>query len=290
MRLIVTVALVVGALVAAVSGAPPAQAQEVPPGCYWDPVAEKVICVAEDEGGGVGGGGAPDLPGGGGTGEGSGGDDSGGGGGGEANDDWWPSVRWVAEDGGERCIFFVAEKPDDPIAAPYSNSQALALLQGQGLELCEGEEVPAGAAPAFDPAAAAESWWAAQALVAPEPVIAPGEMLVGLDAVLQANTDMTLDLAAPTTPFGALDVDISSELYVDWGDGTVTGPHDHPGEPWPEGAITHVYRYEGAYDVVVTQEWSATWTFGDQSGTLPVTETSGTIDDFPVREVQAVIR
>ena len=72
----------------------------------------------------------------------------------------------------------------------------------------------------------------------------------------------------PNTPFGPLRIVATGKYYVDWGDGTKTGPHSAEGGPWPDGKIKHEYIHIGSYDVVVTERWKATWTFGDRSGTL----------------------
>ena len=81
----------------------------------------------------------------------------------------------------------------------------------------------------------------------------------------------------------------TGKYYVDWGDGTTTGPHSVEGGPWPDGQITHEYIHIGAYDVVVTERWTATWSFGSESGTLDELRTVGRIDDFPVQQIQAVV-
>ncbi len=80
----------------------------------------------------------------------------------------------------------------------------------------------------------------------------------------------------------------TGNYFVDWGDGTTTGPHAQEGDPWPNGRITHEYLRVGAYDVVVTERWTATWHFGSESGTLSELRTTGRIDDFPVEQIQAV--
>ena len=81
----------------------------------------------------------------------------------------------------------------------------------------------------------------------------------------------------------------TGRYYVDWGDGTNTGPHSAEGGPWPDGDIKHEYIHIGAYDVVVTERWTATWSFGAQSGVLDELRTVGRIDDFPVQQIQAVV-
>jgi len=79
------------------------------------------------------------------------------------------------------------------------------------------------------------------------------------------------------------------KYYVDWGDGTHTGPHSREGGPWPDGEIKHQYINIGAYDVVVTERWTATWSFGSESGRLDELRTVGRIEDFPVGQIQAVV-
>jgi hypothetical protein len=41
--------------------------------------------------------------------------------------------------------------------------------------------------------------------------------------------------------------------------------------------------------VVVTERWTATWSFGSESGRLDELRTVGRIDDFPVQQIQAVV-
>ncbi len=53
--------------------------------------------------------------------------------------------------------------------------------------------------------------------------------------------------------------------------------------------VTHEYLNVGAYDVIVTERWTATWSFGAESGTLDELRTVGRIDDFPVQQIQAVV-
>ena len=84
----------------------------------------------------------------------------------------------------------------------------------------------------------------------------------------------------PNTPFGPLTVEATGKYYVDWGDGTTTGPHSAEGGPWPDGTIKHEYIHIGAYDVVVTERWTATWSFGDRSGTLTSYGLSGASRTF----------
>lgn len=124
----------------------------------------------------------------------------------------------------------------------------------------------------------------------PEPEIDPGWAITGLKAFLETGTSTTHDFGTLPTVLGPLRVTATSTYTVDWGDGTTTGPHSSPGGPYPRGDVTHVYRNTGAVDVTVTQNWTATWSLARQSGTVPGLSTSGTIDDLPVEEVQAIRR
>ena len=132
-------------------------------------------------------------------------------------------------------------------------------------------------------------YWQDVPLPGPEPYIAPGRAITGMFAYLETRGTTTHTFTEPNTPFGPLTVVATGRYYVDWGDGTRTGPHSAEGGPWPDGKIKHEYIHIGDYDVVVTERWTATWSFGDQSGTLDELRTVGRIDDFPVQQIQAVV-
>ena len=106
---------------------------------------------------------------------------------------------------------------------------------------------------------------------------------------LETRGTTTHTFTESDTPFGPLEIVARGKYYVDWGDGTHTGPHSAEGGPWPDGQITHEYIHIGAYDVVVTERWTATWSFGSESGTLSELRTVGRIEDFPVQQIQAVV-
>ncbi|MEA2717374.1 MAG: hypothetical protein QOI99_1691 [Actinomycetota bacterium] len=108
-------------------------------------------------------------------------------------------------------------------------------------------------------------------------------------AYLETRGTTTHTYTEPNTPFGPLTIVAHGTYYVDWGDGTHSGPHSAEGGPWPDGVIKHEYIHIGAYDVVVTERWTATWSFGDESGALDELRTVGRIDDFPVQQIQAVV-
>lgn len=152
---------------------------------------------------------------------------------------------------------------------------------------CPSADAPPDRRPAEE---AAEFWRVAgeDLLPKPSPRIAPGYMLAGKLAYLEAGTQATARFEHPT-PLGSLVIDATSRLMVDWGDGSgLTGPHTGPGGPWPNGGITHFWTTAATYDVRVVQQWTGRWSLGGASGTLEGLETEALIEDFEVRQLQAV--
>jgi hypothetical protein len=139
------------------------------------------------------------------------------------------------------------------------------------------------------PQSFAIEYWADMPLPSPQPYIAPGRAITGMYAYLETRGTTTHTYTEPNTPFGPLTIVATGRYYVDWGDGTRTGPHAGEGQPWPDGDIKHEYINIGAYDIVVTERWTATWSFGSESGVLDELRTVGTIEDFPVQQIQAVV-
>ncbi len=148
---------------------------------------------------------------------------------------------------------------------------------------------PGGGTLAQTPESYAVEFWQDVPLPKPQPYIAPGRAITGLFAYLETRGATTHTFTEPSTPFGPLTIVATGAYFVDWGDGTETGPHPAEGGPWPDGRIKHEYINIGAYDVVVTERWTATWSFGDESGTLGELRTVGRIEDFPVEQIQAVV-
>jgi hypothetical protein len=138
------------------------------------------------------------------------------------------------------------------------------------------------------PYALALEAWQLAALPQPRPAIAPGWAIVGKFAYLETRGQGWF-VHTEATPLGELRIEASGRYYVDWGDGELTGPHSTEGQPWPHGTIKHDYQWSGSYDVVVTQRWTATWQLGDRGGPLPEGTTTGRIDGFSAREIQAVV-
>ncbi|HSH58081.1 MAG TPA: hypothetical protein VK988_00245 [Acidimicrobiales bacterium] len=129
-------------------------------------------------------------------------------------------------------------------------------------------------------------------LPAPRPTIAPGRAITGKLAYLEPHLAAPVIGGKPTvenglsTALGDLSMTASAVYYVDWGD-METGPHAGPGGPWPNGNITHSWSNADVYDVQVTAVWTVRWRLGAEQGTLTV-PTEGTIEDFPVNQLQAV--
>ncbi len=149
--------------------------------------------------------------------------------------------------------------------------------------LCPQQPAPAGSS-----ASEAQAFWGTVPLPKPSPYIAPGWAVTGRKSFLETRSQPSATFTRDT-PRGELTLDATGPYYVDWGDGTQSGPYDDPGGPWPNGVITHVYENVGTYNVVVTQRWSATWRMSDgESGRLGGLQTVGRIDGFRVEQLQAV--
>ncbi|HYX43895.1 MAG TPA: hypothetical protein VE760_02550, partial [Acidimicrobiales bacterium] len=145
-----------------------------------------------------------------------------------------------------------------------------------------------GEAAVVDPRVIAMQGWEEVVLPKPQPYIAPGWMITGKYAYLETRGQLHHSFTK-ATPIGPLQITSTGRYYVDWGDGEKTGPHSIEGGPWPDGEITHTYIDVGLYDVVVTEEWTATWSLGPASGTLSGQRTVGRIDDFRVEQIQVVV-
>lgn len=190
---------------------------------------------------------------------------------------------------GSRCIRVVRRAFASAAAAATAEDtqDALWRISSRDYPLCE-RAVAAGTTPAAE---AAMFWRVVgeDLLPKPSPRIAPGYMLAGKLAYLEAGTEPTARFDHDT-PLGTLSIEASAKVFVDWGDGSrLDGPHDGPGAPWPDGDITHFWTTAGTYDVRVVQRWTARWQLGEaSSGELVGLSTEAVIDDFEVRQLQAV--
>jgi hypothetical protein len=151
-----------------------------------------------------------------------------------------------------------------------------------------GEPGPRRVAPPVTPEDIVERTLVNAKLPSPRPNIDPGYAVTGMRAYLETGDRRTHRFDAIPTVLGPLQITATSTYTVDWGDGTVTGPHQTTGGKYPDGTISHVYTDTGTVDVTVSQTWTARWWLAGRSGTVGGLRSSGTIEDFAVQEVQAV--
>ncbi|MEN3315695.1 MAG: hypothetical protein V7605_1929, partial [Acidimicrobiaceae bacterium] len=142
--------------------------------------------------------------------------------------------------------------------------------------------------PVIDARTVAMQGWEQVDLPKPQPYIAPGWAITGKPAYLETRGRLH-QVFTRSTPIGPLEIDSGATYSVDWGDGETTGPYSVEGAPWPDGQITHTYINVGTYDVSVTETWGATWRLGPVSGQLGGQQTTGTLNDFRVEQIQAVV-
>jgi len=130
----------------------------------------------------------------------------------------------------------------------------------------------------------------------PEPWIAPGFALTGLDVFLDtgAGHDLRYDQTevVEVGPFTyTVEVTARGTTTVDWGDGSEPVTHDEPGRPYPSGVVRHVYRDAGAVDVTVTDGWTIDFRVVDPvtiADTVTAVLAPTTIEDLAVRGYRSV--
>lgn len=172
-----------------------------------------------------------------------------------------------------------------PPERPWDPNTGVSSTTGEPILPC-----PPAAQSAYSGAAAiALRAWEDVPLPVPRPHIAPGRAITGKWAYVETRNQTSFEFRRDT-PVGVLNIRATGRYTVDWGDTETSGPHSIEGKPWPEGEIRHEYISVGSYDVVVTERWTATWQLGPWSGTLRDLQTVGRIDDFPVEQLQAVVR
>lgn len=181
--------------------------------------------------------------------------------------------------------------PSDGIPANPANPQPFIYANlAESYPTCpEQPRAPGQPAPVETRAMVAARYWERIPLPKPQPSIAPGRAITGKLAYLETNGEVAHTYSTNTI-FGPLEIVAKGSYTIDWGDGETTGPYAFEGKAWPDGRITHDYLNVGTYDVIVTERWTATWRFGGESGVLRALQTTGRLDDFPVEQIQAVIR
>ena len=199
---------------------------------------------------------------------------------------WSPRVN---ADCAAPCLTYETETFPDEASAVEENAQQDQRWQNltRQYDFCPGVTPPPGRAAQPSAASLAQTFWGEIPLPGPEPRIAPGYALCGKRAFLETGGSLSEPFTRET-PLGTLTLETKGAFTVDWGDGTTDGPFDFAGEPWPNGRISHVYQYKGTVTVRVTEAWTATWRLGGQSGDLSSLRTDATIENFEIRELQAV--
>jgi hypothetical protein len=148
---------------------------------------------------------------------------------------------------GQMCVRTRRRAYPNPVgaAAATDAQNALWRLAAASFPLCARTPVPEST-----PAAQAAEFWRVvgeDLLPRPAPRIAPGYMLAGKLAYLEAGTVPFATFEHPT-PAGVLRIEARAEGWVDWGDGSpLDGPYDHAGGPWPDGTITHYWTTRTSY-------------------------------------------
>lgn len=150
----------------------------------------------------------------------------------------------------------------------------------------------AGPGPGANPQGYAVQFWRTIPLPVPKPAVPPGYAVTGKTSYLVTHGTTNPPTYTDNTPLGQLTIQATGEYIVDWGDQTAptwNGPYAMEGEPWPNGQITHTYDVAGTYTVNVEEQWSATWHLAGAAGTLTGLQTTATIPNFRVEQMQAVI-
>lgn len=199
-------------------------------------------------------------------------------------------VAFGTNDDGERCVRVVSVWVDAGSAAPEDSDAARIIRLTDRYPLCPDSEPPP-ARPA--PSALADAFWQDQVpLPRPLPSVQPDDGITGIPVYLQIDGPQEGTWSFET--FGiTITISATSTYDIDWGDGTVETGITSQGGPYPDGDLVHGYQWKGTYDIVVTQQWTATWTASGAGagggGTITgVLQTVGIVEDFVVTEVQAV--
>ena len=144
----------------------------------------------------------------------------------------------------------------------------------------------------MDQAAFAVQFWKTIPLPVPRPAVPPGYAVTGKTAYLVTHGTTSPPPYTDKTPLGPLTITATGSYLVDWGDSYAPGwqgPYPTEGQPWPDGRITHTYDYVGRYTITVREQWTAAWHLAGLTGTLTGLQTTATIADFEVEQLQAVI-
>ena len=203
----------------------------------------------------------------------------------------WTPIMAIMDgpDGPTPCIdsFYDYSLGRDPtMSEEIEMERRFFLYLRAGNPMCPDAEIPAGTTPGLE----AADLYRRIPLPAPAPYVQPGSLPVGLDAYLETGAAPTGTYGPDPTPFGDLYLELDADIYVDWDDPyddvdgeegpyrvAIEGGGDRPARPGPhpDGEITHLYQYDGFYEITVRYEWRATWSLGGDSGVLTGISTSG---------------
>lgn len=189
----------------------------------------------------------------------------------------WRPVLAEDVDGGTCVTIRTMRLPSNPGGREDRQSEMQLVQYLQSFPMCEAAELPAVTTPEMEAAA----FFRRIELPVPEPHVAPGRLLVGLESFLETGAPRSQTYGPVDTPFGPLTLTATARIYVDWDDphddvAGEHGPYDAEPGPYPDGGIRHVYQYDGWYRIAVRYVWTATWAIGDVGGTIGGVETTGT--------------
>lgn len=193
------------------------------------------------------------------------------------------------------------ENPSRPMALPFSPCSLNRALCPQPDPAPEPAAAPA--APQIDPGVAARmavdqfQFTAPTVNIGPEPERNEWHMAaVGYPYWLWGTGGTTVPLERSTTIQGLTITMSTAAPTVTWEMGDGTTKRCGLGKPWTKSVVPgtpsptcgHRYQKRGDYRVTATAHWEVSWTAGDMSGVLPVTQTS-TSAPFHVGELQSLV-
>ena len=146
--------------------------------------------------------------------------------------------------------------------------------------------------PPLDPVTLATQFGKTIPLPVPKPTVPPGYAITGKTSYLVTHGTTKPAMYTFNTPLGQLTVSATGTYLVNWGDQYQPGwqgPYTTEGQPYPNGHIAHTYDYVGTYTITVREQWTATWRLAGATGTLTGLQTTATIPNFRVEQLQAVI-
>ena len=185
------------------------------------------------------------------------------------------------------------QKTCDYVAPGETCNETIGPVAGPAIPLCTVVEPTNPAAQAARQQGAARAYaldyFKSLPLPIPQPKLSAQEGITGARHQLDLQISPTATFKDPETTFGALTMDCYGSFTVNWGDGT-KNTYSVTGAPYPKSTIVHSWAKRGHYIITVTANWSADWSFGTYSGTLSGLSTTATIADFPVGDLQAVVR